>query len=127
VTAEGRAVLDANGAPIVLGDGDPRVLRNGDVAVGPNVVATIALYDIPADQLVRADGSAFTSVGTPELVTAGSEPRLEQGQLEQSNIELAAETTRLMNASRQFEASQRLFKELSANLEKAVNDVGRVG
>lgn len=127
VTSEGRVVLDGNGQPINVGDADPLILRSGEVVVGPDVVGTIGLYDIPADQLVRAEGSAFTTVGTPVLVTAGSEPRLEQGSLEQSNIELAAETARLMNASRQFEASQRLFKELSANLEKAVNEVGRVG
>ncbi|MFN8638338.1 MAG: flagellar hook-basal body complex protein [Dehalococcoidia bacterium] len=127
VTAEGRQVLGAGGQPIVVGDADPLVLRNGDVVVGPDVVGTLALYDISPDQLVRAEGSAFTSIGTPALVTAGSEPRLEQGKLEQSNIELAAETSRLMAASRQFEASQRLFKELSANLEKTVNEVGRVG
>jgi flagellar basal-body rod protein FlgG len=127
VTVEGRTVLDASGASITVGDADPLVLRNGEVVVGDQVVGAIALYDVPPAQLVRAEGSAFTAVGTPTLLTPGSEPRLEQGQLEQSNIELAAETTRLMQASRQFEASQRLLRELSANLEKAVNEIGRVG
>jgi hypothetical protein len=32
-----------------------------------------------------------------------------------------------MNTSRQFEAGQRVFRELSANLERAVNEIGRVG
>ncbi len=126
-TSEGRVVLGVDGQPITVGDAEPRVLRNGEVVVGPDVVGQVALYAIPADQLVRAEGSAFTAVGTPALATAGSEPRLEQGQLEQSSVELAAETSRLMQASRQFEASQRLMKELSQNLERAVNEIGRVG
>lgn len=127
ITVEGRLVLDGNGQPITVGDAEPLILRSGEVVVGPDVIGTIGLYDIPADQLVRAEGSAFTAVGTPTAVPAGANPRLEQGQLEQSNIELAAETARLMNASRQFEASQRLFKELAGNLQKAVTEIGRVG
>ncbi|MCC6238653.1 MAG: flagellar hook-basal body protein [Dehalococcoidia bacterium] len=127
ITSEGRVVLDANGLSITVGDANPRILRNGEVVVGEDVVGQIALYDMPADELVRADGSAFTTVGTPVLATAGSEPRLEQGQLEQSSVELAAETSRLMQASRQFEANQRLMRELAQNLEKAVTEIGRVG
>jgi flagellar basal-body rod protein FlgF len=127
VTAEGRQLLDANGQTINVGSGVVKILRNGEVSVDGNVVASIAVYDIPAEQLVRAQGSAFTTAGTPTALTPGAEPRIEQGQLEQSNIDLAEESIRLMNSSRQFEASQRVFRELSANLERAVTEIGRVG
>jgi flagellar basal-body rod protein FlgG len=125
-TVEGRAVLDTNGQTINVGGAPVTVLRNGEVVVDGNVLTSVAVYDIPAEALVRAEGSAFTAAAAT-LVPAGTEPRIEQGQLEQSNTDLAEEATRLMNTSRQFEASQRVFRELAANLERAVNDIGRVG
>lgn len=126
-TVEGRQVLDANGQTINVGGGLVSILRNGEVSVDGNVLTTLGVYDIPADQLVRAQGSAFTAVGVPTALALGSEQRVEQGKLEQSNIDLAEESIRLMNSSRQFEASQRVFRELSANLERAVTEIGRVG
>jgi flagellar basal-body rod protein FlgG len=125
-TVEGRPVLDTNGQTINVGGAPVKILRNGDVVVDGQVAATIAVFDIPSTALVRAEGSAFTAAGAT-LVAAGAEPRIEQGQLEQSNTDLAEESTRLMNTSRQFEASQHVFRELSANLERAVNEIGRVG
>ncbi|MSP21510.1 MAG: flagellar hook-basal body protein [Dehalococcoidia bacterium] len=127
VTAGGRQVLDVNGQPINVAGELVRILRNGEVAVNGNVVASLVVFEITANQLVRADGSAFTAAGTATPLVAGAEPRIEQGQLEQSNIDMADESVRLMNSSRQFEASQRVFRELSANLERAVKEIGRVG
>jgi flagellar basal-body rod protein FlgG len=125
ISADGRTVLDTNGQPINAGGGPVTVLRNGEVVVDGQAVATIAVYDIPAEALVRAEGSAFTATRAT-LVPAGAEPRIEQGQLEESNTDLAEEATRLMNTSRQFGASQQVFRQLAANLEQAVTEIGRV-
>jgi flagellar basal-body rod protein FlgG len=127
-TVDGRLLLGVDGAPIVVEGDEPSIYRNGDVVVDGNTTGTIALFDIPADQLVRAEGSAFTAAaGAATLVDVGREPRLDQGALEESNTDLSAETARLMSTARQYEANQQLFRELAENLERAVNDVGRVG
>lgn len=129
VTADGRLVLGTDGAPIVLDGQTVTIYRTGEVIVDDQSVGTIALYDIPGDQLVRAEGSAFTfsATGDATLLAAGRDPRLDQGAIEESTTDLSAETTRLMSTSRQYQASQQLFREISSNLERAVNDVGRVG
>jgi flagellar basal-body rod protein FlgG len=127
MTTDGRAVLGVDGAPIVIDGEAVTVHRNGEVVVDGQSAGTIALYDVEATNLVRAEGSAFTAAGPATLLAAGREPRFDQGALEASNTNLAAETTRLMSTARQYEANQQLFREIASNLERVVNDVGRVG
>ncbi|MEZ4502191.1 MAG: flagellar hook-basal body protein [Dehalococcoidia bacterium] len=127
MTTDGRAVLGVDGRPIVIDGEVVNIYRNGEVVVDDQPVGTIALYDIAPTDLVRAEGSAFTTEGPTTLLAAGREPRFDQGALEESNTDLASETTRLMSTSRQYEANQQLFREIASNLERVVNDVGRVG
>lgn len=64
-------------------------------------------------------------------VSAGQERRPEQtrviqGSLEGSNVNIAAEMTRLLTVSRAYQTNQRVFGMVDASLEKTVNEVGRV-
>ena len=53
--------------------------------------------------------------------------RVFQGYLERSNINVVREMVDLIDAARQYEANQKMIQSLDQTLERAVNEVGRVG
>jgi flagellar basal-body rod protein FlgG len=50
-----------------------------------------------------------------------------QGALEGSNVDTAQELTRLLSVSNAYTINQRVLGMVDGSLEKAVNEVGRVG
>ena len=130
VTAHGMPVMDVTNQAITL---DPttldsvEILQNGNILVGETPLATLQIVDIADDQIARHEGTLFVAVGPVQPIAPGGETYAQQGALEEANTDLASEATKLVSIARRYEASQRVFREITANLELAVRDVGRVG
>lgn len=52
---------------------------------------------------------------------------LKQGFLERSNVDVAKTMTDMLTAYRAFEANQKVLQAYDRSMEKAVNDIGRIG
>ncbi|HLR14192.1 MAG TPA: flagellar basal body rod C-terminal domain-containing protein, partial [Bacillota bacterium] len=52
---------------------------------------------------------------------------LQQGFLEESNVDLMQVMTQMMESFRMFETNQRVLKAYDQSMEKTVNDIGRIG
>ena len=107
LTVSGQAVLDQGGASIKLNAdrGNLRILRNGVIEQGDQRVATIGLFNSPAEAVrSRYDGASFLSnipaVPVTDFVASG----VSQGVVEGSNANPVLEIAKLMEISRQFEA-----------------------
>jgi flagellar basal body rod protein FlgG len=145
VTAEGNQVLDATGAPIVLATDNVRIDGTGQIftrtpiqvtqpdgtvvtQILENFAAQLQVVTAGPTQLVRAGQSDFTLVPNAAAVpaTLGGSSKVQQGALEQSNVDVTSTSTQLMTLARNYSASQHVFATINQTLDEAVNQIGKV-
>ncbi|TCP19522.1 flagellar basal-body rod protein FlgG [Scopulibacillus darangshiensis] len=132
-TAKGQYVLDANGRKINLPSDEFKVLENGTVVVGDTPITKIGIaFAANPNQLTKVGGGLFRLQGKTEaLPAAQNNPnvgfQLSQGYLEQSNVAPERTMTDLSATYRAFEANQKVLQAYDRSMEKAVNQVGRIG
>lgn len=131
ITRQGMPVLDVNGNAIFLQSEQFRILTDGTILENDVPVTQLNVFLIDdANQLVkegnglfRNDGAAAASaVGNPDVTY-----QLQQGFLERSNVDLQQTMTEMLNTYRTFEANQKVLQTYDETLDKAVNQVGRIG
>jgi flagellar hook protein FlgE len=74
--------------------------------------------------LVRSGENAYSisgNSGTPAIVTAGESSQIYSNCLEQSNVDLADEFTKMITAQRGFQASARIITTSDEFLQEVVN------
>jgi flagellar basal-body rod protein FlgF len=132
-TSEGFYVLDNAGARINVGNEDFQMTRDGLITnqAGEEIaVLNIALVSDP-DLLVKEGNGLLRYEGElPVLTAIGNENvsyQLMQGFLEQSNVDAAQTMTDMTMAFRSFEANQKVLQAYDRSMEKAVNEIGRLG
>ncbi|MEW9500821.1 flagellar hook-basal body protein [Jeotgalibacillus marinus] len=130
-TANGYYVLDDAGNRIELESDQFQVSEDGRIVVDGTDVARVgvAYSDDPqalvneGDGLLRApDGVVLPNAYAQEDIAF----RVNQGFLEQSNVDSARTMTDLTNAYRAYEANQTVLQAYDRSIEKTVNEVGRV-
>ena len=143
----GFQVLDQAGAPITIPDDfrAPIIDGSGTVRVRDElqgedtVIAEIQIVDFPElyDRNAMAqtpfqsplrkggDGLFIPHPETPQIPAEGME--LVQGFVEESNVEPVVEMVKMIDLYRSYEAEQRAIQVQDSTLDRAVNDIGRVG
>jgi len=99
----GNAVLDSNGQPIQLAPTDTNISIAGDGTVSSQngQIGKIGVVRPTNPMLLSAEGNTlFLSGSTTTLVASSA---LEQGAIEESNVQPVLEMTRMMDGQRQFE------------------------
>jgi len=126
VTSEGHYVQGEDGRIEVGGD-DFSVDQAGNVSVGGAVEDQLRIVSFGDNTGLRKDGNnLYERVEGPEAQAAeGAVVR--QGALEGSNVDSAQELTRLLAVRNAYTINQRVLGMVDKSLEKAVNEVGRVG
>lgn len=131
-SASGHYVLDWNGERIQLAspefqvDDEGWIIQNGD----PVARIGIALAENPRELAKRGDGFYALTGGAdlPSAYTAeGVTFKVRQGALEQSNVDPARTMTEMLAAYRTFEANQKVLQAYDRSMDKAVNEIGKVG
>jgi flagellar basal-body rod protein FlgG len=132
-SSTGQYILNTNGERIEVANGEFRVTEQGLVIneAGQQIAQINVVYaEDPmllvkeGDGLLRfeGDGDLPTVVGNNEITY-----QLQQGFLERSNVDASQMMTEMMNAYRSFEANQRILQAYDQSMEKAVNEIGRIG
>lgn len=131
-TASGNYVLDAGGNPIQLSSDQFTVNENGLLqgAAGETALLGIAFSENPFQMVKEGDGLYRTENGG-ELGDAraqgGVQFALKQGFLERSNVDVGRTMTDMLTAYRAFEANQKVLQAYDKSMDKAANEVGRIG
>jgi flagellar basal-body rod protein FlgF len=133
VTAQGFPVLDSDGNPITVPDAQSfEVDVNGNVtfANADGVVDTVQLGIVSAPDpnlfIQRGDGLyEWTGADVPDAAAPNVE--VYQGFTERSNVNPQQAMVDLMQVQRLYEANQRTIQAYDRSLEKAVNEIGRLG
>lgn len=123
MTKEGNKVAGLNG-DIVLEDGHITIDQQGGVYVNDNYVDTIKMVDFEDKHTLRKTKDNLYMI-TPESSESVFSGTVEQGVLENSNVNSVKEMVDIITVSRAYEANQRMITIHDTTLNRAVNDIGR--
>ena len=130
VTKSGDAVLDGNGKRIMLPSGDVKVSADGTVSVagptGSAIVGQVGIVDLGGGAVQAESASLFAAADgvTPKPATGAS---VQQGALENANIDAVQGTVQLLTIQRQAEMMQRALSVFHNDFDKtASEDLARV-
>lgn len=140
VDAEGYLVtpmgyyVQGQGGNIMVGTSDFVVDAGGGITVDGEYIDTLRIVAFEDQNVLRKAGSnLFTAIGAvdedgdeipAEPIDVTAEVR--QFFLEESNVDVASETVRMMEAYRAFEINQRVVRMYDESLGRTVNDIARV-
>jgi flagellar basal-body rod protein FlgG len=126
VTAAGNKVL-GTGGPIRVGAGLVAVGEDGQVTVDGAPVDTLKIQKVSNPSLLRKEGGVlFEAPPEAGLGPGGTETRVRQGSLEESNVSAVQGMTEMVEASRMFEAYAKMMSQISELNSKATGELGRV-
>lgn len=136
-TKDGHPVLLA-GEPLQNPEG--RVLQlqgQGSFVVGSNgavfengaEVGRLSIVEPNEKDALRKQGSSLYNVRDDITVSmsALANPRIHQGQLETSNVNIVREMTDMISANRVFESTEKVIKAYDQMDEKLVNQIPKIG
>jgi flagellar basal-body rod protein FlgF len=127
VTIEGYPVLDAGGAPIQLDPrgGPPKAGADGSLRQGDQLVGAIGLFTFdPGQNFVRYGNSGIVPAHEPEPVIDRADAGIDQGFLEESNVNPVLEISRLIMVQRAFENTAALMRETASSSTDAIKTLG---
>ena len=125
VTARGQAVLNAQNRPIILpASTEITIGAKGEIMDGRRRIDTLQFVQFDDRRAVLKQGD---NLYRPQQ---GAEPQaatgdIQQGMLENSNVNIASEMVALINNYRIYEAGSRALVTQDSMTDKTVNEVGR--
>ena len=124
VTPDGSQLMGHNG-PIKATGSDFKVGTDGVIKIdGKQTDRILVSVFEESNDMKRAGGTSFAAA-TPR-VRASTDFRIQQGFVEQSNVNALQEMVGLMQVMRNFEANQKSLTAHDSRLQKAVSELGRV-
>jgi len=133
VNSEGHAVLGTDGNPIAIdrediSDEEVFINRNGEIEVDKAIVGTLDIVNFEStDRLKKESDSLLRYEGPQTDERVPDRFEVEQGQLEQSNVEVVKEMTNMIETNRYYESFQKLMQTIDELNAKVISDVGKTG
>ncbi|WP_261130987.1 flagellar hook-basal body protein [Bacillus sp. Marseille-Q3570] len=129
VTSTGDFVLDTEGNTIQVDGSDFTMDANGRI-IEAGAQVNVALIENP--NLLEKEGNGLFVAGNEDtIIPAVGNPevsfQLKQGFVERSNVDVEQTMVEMMNAYRTFEANQKVLQAYDRTMEKASNEIGRLG
>ncbi|CAM3966365.1 flagellar hook-basal body protein [Alkalicoccus chagannorensis] len=131
-TAQGNYILDTEGEPVELDNDQIRISPEGEVFDEDETLITQLDVSVIPDptNLVKEGEGLLNYEGEAAIASAvGDEDisyQLQQGFVERSNVDAQQTTAQMMNAMNTFEMNQTVLQAYDQNLERTVNDIGRI-
>ncbi|MFP4416255.1 MAG: flagellar basal-body rod protein FlgF [Chitinivibrionales bacterium] len=128
IAFDGSKVLGKEGFIRFDGKGDIRINERGEIYQGEQHKGTLRIADFRKPyRLLREQNTMLRPQlpDNPEIQSAGF--TVNQGYLEGSNVELIKNMVAMISSQRAFEADSKALQAQDQTLDKAVNQIGRVG
>jgi len=125
VTNQGYYVLDEAGNPIQTNGMEFTVTADGALQTPDQTINLGIAYVENANAMTKEGNDLFAgdAVAIPQNATF----TVQQGFLEQSNVDSLQTMTDMMSTYRMFETNQRVLRAYDESLGKAVTEIGRIG
>ncbi|WP_033541485.1 flagellar hook-basal body protein [Planococcus sp. CAU13] len=135
-TAQGFNVLNQDLQPIRVNSNEFTIGENGQITLADGTAANslFLAYTENPQQFVKEGQNLLRWAGAPGAAPVAIEaaglgntgPLVQQGYIEQSNVDLTQTMTDMMKTYRGFESNQKIIQAYDRSMEKAVNEIGRV-
>ncbi|MGM0875068.1 MAG: flagellar hook-basal body protein [Bacillota bacterium] len=130
--SDGNQVLSTTGQPILIPSSNYQITADGDIFADGQFVSQIDVrFEEDIRNLVKEGNGLYRTVNTQALPTAINngeiQYNLKQNYLENSTVDVAQTYTDMMTAYRSFEANQKVLQAYDKSMDKAVNEIGRIG
>ena len=126
VTQNGDPVLGENGTISIEGD-DIVIDTQGRITVGEMVVDTLSVAAFAGPERLRKEGLSYCIYeGDENDILTPEETRVRQGYIEESNVTVVEEMSRMIETLRTYESYQKVIQTVDEASNKAINEVGRV-
>jgi flagellar basal-body rod protein FlgF len=129
-TLSGYPVLDAGGTGMLLDPnaGPPRIGRDGTITQANRQVGAIGLFNIDSKaNLRRYENSGVIPDRAATPVLDFSRTGMQQGFIENANVNAVMEMSRLINVTRAFEMVSASLAASEASLQEAIRQLGATG
>lgn len=110
VTSTGYPVLQKNGQPVVFAPNESQITiaQDGTISTENGVIANLRVVKFDNEQMMRKAGNnAYQTDQTPTDV---ERPNIQQGMLEESNVQPVVEVTRMVSILRNYEGVQKMIE-----------------
>lgn len=126
VTSQGAPVLSDGGAPVTvpIGSGALTVSADGTVSGAGGRIAKIGLSEFENPGALKRDAYELYEAGD-QAAAAATESKINQGMLEQSNVQPVLEMTRMIDIHRAYDAASRLVPSNHEQAMRAINKLAR--
>lgn len=127
VSVRGYPVLDAGGGPIQLdrAGGEPKVGADGMIYQDGKQAGSLGLFEADINKgYLRYENSGIMTTETPRAVTDRFNVGVQQGYLENSNVNAMREITQLIEVNRAFESMTSLTKDSETSFGEAIKTLG---
>jgi flagellar basal-body rod protein FlgF len=124
-TSQGFPVVGESGRPITLGPGKVHINEGGEVFLDGTRVdrMKIAAFDSPA--ALEMEGNSLLKASLTQAVKAG-DAKVQQGYLEQSNVDAMSAVVKLVEIMRQYESIQKTVNLMMNTMDtKSIERLGR--
>lgn len=121
VTQSGIKIL-GNGGPIQIPEGEIDIEPSGNIYVDGNYIDTLKIRDFEDSSLIKKGENIFKADQEGIQSTA----LVQQGYLENSNVNAIREMVHMINTLRDFEAYQKAIKAFDETTAKITNEMGRM-
>jgi flagellar basal-body rod protein FlgF len=127
-TSEGLYILDQQGQRIQLSSDKFSLSENGLITGqnGEQAQLGIAFSDNAQRLIKEGSGLYKTENGTVLPNATGVQFKVQQGVIEQSNVDVTRAMTEMLTAYRSFEANQKVLQAYDRSMEKAANEIGKI-
>ncbi|HJV17349.1 MAG TPA: flagellar hook-basal body protein [Bacillales bacterium] len=127
-TSEGLYLLDQQGQRIQLSSDKFTLSENGLITGqnGEQAQLGIAFSNNPQSLIKEGNGLYKTENGTALPNAVGVQYKVQQGVLEQSNVDVTRAMTEMLTAYRSFEANQKVLQAYDRSMEKVANEIGKI-
>ena len=124
-TQNGDPVL-GQGGPITISGNEISIDAKGQISVDGTQVDTLSIASFDKPELLQKEGSSYyIYIGDEGDALEPEQTSVEQGYLEGSNVVVAQEMIRMVEALRTFESYQKVLQTFDEADAKLVNEVGR--
>lgn len=125
VMPTGHKIL-SGGAPIVVPEGISHieVTKQGVISTEQGEIGKFDVVSFDNDELLQEFGSNLFATNQPAI--PATDTSVNQGMLEQSNVQAIVEMTRMIDVSRQYQITQRMIQTEHERMETAIRKLGTV-
>lgn len=126
VSSKGDPIVGENGA-ITLRNSAFTLEANGEIYQDGELVDKLKITKFENEGTLEKVGSNYYFYsGDPKEVTQNFSPKISQGYLEGSNVNIIQNLTAMISAHRSFESYQKSIKNFDQMMEKSANSIGEI-